>query len=88
MSRNKRWLSAAALAASSVQAVAAVPQTASPNELPAVPAVAGSTGLTAADLIVGRDGALCIDVGAPAAKVTADDSSANPRCREGGQNGC
>lgn len=78
MIKNKYWLSAVALAASSVPAVASVPQTASPNILPAVPVVAGLTGLTAADLIVGLDGTVAFDVRAPGAKVAA--CSANNSC--------
>lgn len=74
---NKYWLSAAALAVSSVPAVASVPQT-SPNALPVIPVVAAMTGLTAADLIVGLDGTVAVNVGAPGANLAA--CSANNNC--------
>jgi hypothetical protein len=88
MTDGKWWLSAAALAASALPAFASTPATPSAAEPSALARVAGPTGLAAADLIVGRDGALCVDVGAPAAKLADGDSSANRHCSFNTQNGC
>jgi hypothetical protein len=90
MTDSKWWLSAAALAASTLPALASAPATPPAAEPSALARVAGPTGLAAADLIVGRDGALRLDVGAPAAKVADGDSSANRYCagRPNAQNGC
>jgi hypothetical protein len=91
MTDGKWRLSAAALAASTLPAFASTPATPSAGEPSALARVAGPTGLAAVDLIVGRGGALCVDVGAPAAKVADDNSSANRNCHGGtygGQNGC
>ncbi len=74
MDKNKIWLSAAALAASTLTAMASVPQAASPAERPACTHVARSTGLIAADLIVGRDGTVAVDVSAQAIEV-ADNTN-------------
>ena len=73
MSRNKYWLSAAALAASTIPASASVLQTTPPAERPAPLVVAGATGLTAADLIVGLDGTIAVDVQAHGMPVCQDD---------------
>jgi len=62
MNKNKVWLSAAALAASTIPAMASGPKAASPAERPASALVARATGLAAADLIVGRDGTVAVDV--------------------------
>ena len=88
MSRNKYWLCAAALAASSVQASAFVPQTTSLPERPVPPVVAGATGLIAADLIVGLDGTVAFDAKACGVKVADDNDSANRHCGYNTNNGC
>ena len=58
MNKNRVWLSAAALAASTLPAMASVSETAPPAARPDRHIVAGATGLTAADLSVGPDGTL------------------------------
>lgn len=85
MSKNRLWVSAAALAASSLQASASVPQTTSPAERPAPPVVAGATGLTAADLVVGLDGTVAFDV---KARGTLVCQAANTSCSQATNNGC
>jgi hypothetical protein len=85
MSKNKRWLSAAALAASAVPAMASVPQATSPAELSALPLAAVATGLTAADLIVGLDGTVAVDVRAHGAAVC---QNANNGGSQATNNGC
>ncbi len=88
MRKNKHWLSAAALAAATVPAIASVPQTTSPTEFPAVPDVAGSTGLSAADLKVGRDGTVGFDVKALGLKVADGSGGTNKNCAPATNNGC
>ena len=85
MSKNKYWLSAAALAASSLPAMASVPQATSPAERPALPIVAGATGLTAADLIVGLDGTVAFDVRAQGTLVCQNTNSCGSQATN---NGC
>jgi hypothetical protein len=75
MAKNSVLLVGAALAASSLQAFAATPDTPSPADPTALRAAA-PTGLTAADLVVGRDGAVAVDVSAKGLAV-ADNSSVN-----------
>jgi len=77
MTDGKWWLSAAALAAATLPAIASAPATPSAVERAAPPPVVGATGLTAADLIVGRDGTLAVDLSAKGI-VIADDSD-SPR---------
>jgi hypothetical protein len=55
----------AALAASSVQALAHEREIISSGGSPALPVATGLTGLTAKDLFVDRDGMVAIDVKAP-----------------------
>jgi hypothetical protein len=78
MAKKRIWLTAAALAASSVQAYAAVPQTTLPTQRPSHPVSAGATGLTALDLIVGLDGRIAVDVRADMVKVA--DQNTNNGC--------
>jgi hypothetical protein len=85
MSKTRSWLSAAALAASAVPALASVPQT---TPLAARTAFAGATGLSAADLIVGLDGTLAFDVKAHGVKVADGNSGTNRNCGEIANNGC
>ncbi len=85
MSKNKRWLSAAALAASAVPAMASVPQATSPAEQPALRLAAVATGLTAADLIVGLDGTVAVDVRAHGAPVCQNTNSCGSQATN---NGC
>ncbi|MGD0643220.1 MAG: hypothetical protein ABSC22_20970 [Roseiarcus sp.] len=87
MSKSRRWLSAAALAASAVPALASVPLSPPLAERPPAPLV-GATGLTAADLIVGRDATLAFDVKALGVKVADGNSSTNRNCSENTNNGC
>ncbi|MGD0643219.1 MAG: hypothetical protein ABSC22_20965 [Roseiarcus sp.] len=78
MSKSRYWLSAAALAASTLPAMASVPQAASPAERPASALVARASGLTAADLIVGRDATVAVDVRAQGIEVA--DTNTNNGC--------
>ncbi|MGO4871257.1 MAG: hypothetical protein ACLPGW_11705 [Roseiarcus sp.] len=88
MSKKKYWLSAAALAASSIQASASVPQTTSPVERPAPPVVAGVTGLTAADLIVGRDGTVAVDLKTRGVTVASCSNTGNNGAACNGSGSC
>jgi streptogramin lyase len=85
VNKNKYLLSAAALAASTIPAIASVPTTTSPAERPAFPIVARATGLTAADLIVGLDGTVAFDVQAQGTLVC---QAANTSCSQATNNGC
>jgi hypothetical protein len=73
---SKWWLSAAALAATTLPAIASAPAV----ERPAPSLVDGATGLTAADLIVGRDGTVAVDLSARGIAV-ADDSDSGAHNR-------
>ena len=77
MSKSRPWLSAAALAASALPAMASVPEATSSAE-PSAPLVVRATGLTASDLIVSRDGTVAVDVRAHWTKVA--DSATNNGC--------
>ena len=75
MASKRILIAGAALAASSLQAFASLPQTTSPADAPVLPAVAGPTGLTAVDLIVGRDGTVAVDVHARALRLACNSGS-------------
>lgn len=77
MSKSRSWLSAAALAASALPAMASVPEATSPAE-PSAPLAARATGMTASDLIVGRDGTVAADVRAHWTKVA--ETATNNGC--------
>ncbi len=78
MAKKSVLLVGAALAASSLPALAATPQATSTPDPTALRAAAAPTGLTAADLIVGRDGAVAIDVSAKGIAVA--DNVNNSSC--------
>lgn len=78
MAKKTILLAGAALAASSLQALASAPQPATPTAPATLPIVARASGLTAADLIVGRDGRIAVDVQARAVKVA--DASNSGSC--------
>jgi hypothetical protein len=78
MAKKSVLLVGAALAASSLQALAATPLAPSTPDPTALRAATAPTGLTAADLIVGRDGAVAIEVSAKGIAVA--DNVNNSSC--------
>ena len=73
MAKKSVLLVGAALAASSLPALAATPQATSTPDPTALRAAAAPTGLTAADLIVGRDGPSPSTVSAKGIPAVADN---------------
>lgn len=71
MAKSRIVFAGAALAASSLQAFASLPQAPPPT----VVVIASPTGLTAVDLIVSRDGKLAIDVRGQGVKLACNSGS-------------
>jgi hypothetical protein len=80
MAKKSVLLVGAALAASSLQALASTPEAPSTPDPTALRAVAAPTGLTAADLIVGRNGAVAIEVSAKGIAVAENSNVNNTGC--------